>query len=192
MGDFRKVSGLIALACTLGADGVAADKVIHAKSGPAQVVEKTYVLDPKDCEQVYKIDERDNTASCNVSLDKRPNSTSSAVGQAEVNSKFPNGTHFHLVGGVDGYFLEVTLRDKQDTVIKGDLTYETVKKDLAYFMTDLVQNWDGEKGKLTLDFWPLDDHVKPAAGERLTYRPGLFAMGRLHFIRASDGALSIS
>ena len=36
-------------------------------------------------------------------------------------------------------------------------------------------------------FWPLDDHVKPAAGERLTYRPGLFAVGRLHFIRASDG-----
>ena len=40
---------------------------------------------------------------------------------------------------------------------------------------------------ITQRFWPLDDHVKPAAGERLTYRPGLFAMGRLHFIRASDG-----
>jgi hypothetical protein len=36
-------------------------------------------------------------------------------------------------------------------------------------------------------FWPLDDHVKPVAGERLAYRPGLFAVGRLHFIRASDG-----
>jgi hypothetical protein len=40
---------------------------------------------------------------------------------------------------------------------------------------------------ITQRFWPLDDHVKPAAGERLTYRPGLFAVGRLHFIRASDG-----
>ncbi len=40
---------------------------------------------------------------------------------------------------------------------------------------------------ITQRFWPLDDNVKPAAGERLTYRPGLFAVGRLHFIRASDG-----
>jgi hypothetical protein len=36
-------------------------------------------------------------------------------------------------------------------------------------------------------FWPLDDHVKPERGERLTYRPALLATGRLHFIRASDG-----
>jgi hypothetical protein len=40
---------------------------------------------------------------------------------------------------------------------------------------------------ITQRFWPLDDNVKPAGGERLTYRPGLFAVGRLHFIRASDG-----
>ncbi|BBO35979.1 ATP-binding protein [Lacipirellula parvula] len=40
---------------------------------------------------------------------------------------------------------------------------------------------------ITQRYWPLDDSVKPAAGERLTYRPGLFAVGRLHFIRASDG-----
>ena len=36
-------------------------------------------------------------------------------------------------------------------------------------------------------FWPLDESVKPAGGERLTYRPALYAYGRLHFIRASDG-----
>ena len=40
---------------------------------------------------------------------------------------------------------------------------------------------------ITQRFWPLDDTVKPAGGERLTYRPGLFAVGRLHFIRATDG-----
>lgn len=40
---------------------------------------------------------------------------------------------------------------------------------------------------ITQRFWPLDDNVEPRAGERLTYRPGLFAVGRLHFIRASDG-----
>ena len=41
--------------------------------------------------------------------------------------------------------------------------------------------------EITQRFWPLDDSVKPAGGERLTYRPALYGFGRLHFIRASDG-----
>jgi hypothetical protein len=35
-------------------------------------------------------------------------------------------------------------------------------------------------------YWPVDDHITPAADERLVYRPALWGTGRLHFVRAAD------
>jgi hypothetical protein len=40
--------------------------------------------------------------------------------------------------------------------------------------------------EITERFWPLDGDVAGKDGERLTYRPGLLGVGRVHFIKASN------
>jgi hypothetical protein len=40
--------------------------------------------------------------------------------------------------------------------------------------------------EITERFWPLDGDVAGKDGERLTYRPGLLGLGRVHFLKASN------